>query len=185
MSNLDSRFILLIVRHQLSGMFRLPHHFRKYIFRKTGIIMKKIYAICFLLFLFSISASARLEASDDAQPSIIQPAEALASVNDVTEGAEIKINGYLMENYCLREEKPESVLEFTKMHPKNCLLLPICIKSGYLVVSTENGAEYQLDAASADTVISFLEENTHTTHVNAVIKKNGRQYHLVSVENLG
>lgn len=147
--------------------------------------MKIIYCLLAAMFLFSISASARLQAADDAQPSIIQPAEALASVTDVTEGAEIEINGYLMENYCLREENPENVLEFSKMHPKNCLLLPICIKSGFLVVSSDNSAQYQLDATSADAIVSYLEGNNSSTHVKAIIKKNGGTYRLVSIDNLG
>jgi hypothetical protein len=157
----------------------------KYYFGIGRRLMKRIYCLIIALLIVSLSASARLDAADDVQPSIIQPTEALASVTDVTEGAEIKINGYLMENYCLREENPKDVLEFTKMHPKNCLLLPICIKSGFLVVSSDGAAQYQLDDASADAVVSYLEGENSTTHIKAIIKKAGNKYHLVSIDNLG
>ncbi len=107
---------------------------------------------------------------------------ARASIGNLSEADTVKIDGYLLENYCYNEEQPDDPLEFAKAHPKSCLLLPICVNSGFIIVSSDSKI-YPIERPDSCRVVTYLEEDSNGTHVQATLQKNGSGWRLISLEN--
>jgi len=67
----------------------------------------------------------------------------LAVVAFATEGKDVKLTGYIIDNACSARASSENGAEKVKNHTVKCALMPSCAKSGYAVYA--DGKLYKLD----------------------------------------
>lgn len=67
----------------------------------------------------------------------------LAAVALASEGKDVKLTGYVIDNACSTRAAGENGAEKVKNHTVKCAMMPSCAKSGYAVFS--DGKLYKLD----------------------------------------
>ncbi|MCX5714886.1 MAG: hypothetical protein NT033_08855 [Candidatus Omnitrophica bacterium] len=92
----------------------------------------------------------------------------------------VTITGTVVDNLCA-SANTNTISEFIKTHTKECALMANCAASGYSILS--EGKLTKFDKESNVKVEEFLKKPESTLNVVVVVKKNGEELTLVSIEN--
>lgn len=68
------------------------------------------------------------------------------------------LEGYVIDNGCVRKNARDDLLERARTHTKECALMGHCVESGYSVVNEGDGMA-MLDAAATVRVVHAVEES--------------------------
>ncbi len=77
-----------------------------------------------------------------------------------THGKRVHVRGHLIDVSCWSDSDHKDDQKLLREHTKNCLQMPDCIKSGYVIV-TAQGKVYTLDAASNASTTAWIEATKH------------------------
>jgi hypothetical protein len=105
------------------------------------------------------------------------------AAEDMPAGEMITVTGTIIDNMCATANA-NNISEFVKTHTKTCALAPDCVASGYSILSSGVDAKLtRFDSGSNAKVAEFLQKPESALNIVAVVKQNGEEFTLVSIEN--
>ncbi len=94
----------------------------------------------------------------------------------------VKVVGYIIDNKCAQEQKPESLAEFVKTHTRECAIMPECQASGYAIFA--DNALIKFDSESNKKIAEFLQDPENTLFVEILAQEGMEGLRLLSIENV-
>ena len=92
----------------------------------------------------------------------------------------VTLKGYVIDNACATDNK-DKLAEFSKTHPKTCLMQAECMKAGYSLYSEGKLKKFTQDSLSQ--IKDFFTKDDSTTAVEVTAEENNGELKLVSIKN--
>ena len=95
------------------------------------------------------------------------------------------LEGYVIDNGCVRKNARDDLLEAARTHTKECALMGHCVESGYSVVNEGEGMA-MLDAAATTRVVHAVEESDRDEGIRLRVEREREddEMETVSVEEV-
>ena len=103
-------------------------------------------------------------------------------------GQHEELEGYVVDQACLRKYPQDELLSRAKEHTRECALMGHCVESGYGLV-TDDGRPLLLEPASTPAVVDAIRQSERETGVRLRARREleeGQEGHMrtVSVEEV-
>lgn len=95
------------------------------------------------------------------------------------------LEGYVIDNGCVRKNAREDLLEKARIHSSDCALMGHCVESGYTLVNEDDGMA-MLDAEATPKVVHAVEESDEEEGIRLRVERERRdgEMQTVSVEEV-
>lgn len=95
------------------------------------------------------------------------------------------VEGYVIDNGCVRKNSRADLLEAARTHTKECALMGHCVESGYSLVNEDDVAT-MLDAAATTEVVDTIEESDREEGIRLRVerKREDDEMRTASVEEV-